>query len=339
MAAQGRSDARRAVDHLTGTFVAGAGAVTCLAHIVRVAADAWAGLLVLGGVTFAIRGRYLRSRRAGYGFVLAVVDHRLLARLHVRADRLGLTLRLDAGPPTSRRPEDGAPARIRLERRTRRRRAIEPSSPCHASTMATTGTIVYLNGVAASGKTTLAKALQAAWPEPFLHVGLDLMTATMPQRFLGSGPDADVGARWVTDDDGRLLRVDAGPFGLRLLHGLPRLAAALARAGNNVIVDDVLLYSWRVADVARALAGLDAHFVEVRCDREVALARGKGRPGRGDSTDMIHATYDDTYANDRYDLRIDTGRTSPEACAALLVTYLSSGTAPSALRLIAAAAG
>jgi chloramphenicol 3-O phosphotransferase len=205
--------------------------------------------------------------------------------------------------------------------------------------MPTAGIVVYLNGVAASGKSTLARHLQAAWPEPFLHVGLDHITATMPGRFLGNGPDADLGARWVTDEAGRLLRVDPGPFGVTLLQGLPRMAAALARAGNHVIVDDVLLYPWRVPDVARAFVGQDAHLVEVRCDFETTLERGRKREGRGDSGDMIRATYASTYENEVYDLRLDTGLCAPEACAAQLVDYLRSGAVPRALRLLADAAG
>jgi len=33
--------------------------------------------------------------------------------------------------------------------------------------------IIYLNGPSSSGKTTLAKALQDVFEEPFLHVGID----------------------------------------------------------------------------------------------------------------------------------------------------------------------
>ena len=191
------------------------------------------------------------------------------------------------------------------------------------------GTVVYLNGVAAAGKSTLASGLQAAWPTPWLHVGLDWLTGTMPRRFLGSGPEADLGARWVTGPDGRLLRVDAGPYGVRLLRGLPRLAAALARAGNDVIVDDVLLYPWRARDAAIALAGVPAHLVEVRCPLEVAQARARARDG-DDEIGMVDATYATTYAGDRYDLQVDTGALEPAACVARLSAYLRSEAAPSA---------
>ena len=195
------------------------------------------------------------------------------------------------------------------------------------------GRIVVLNGISAAGKSTLARGLQDGWPEPFLHVGLDALTATMPNRFLGDGPEADLGARWVTDGDGRLQRVDAGVFGERLLRGLPRWAAALADAGNHVVLDDVLLYPWRVPDVAAVMAGRDAHFVEVRCGIETARARARAR---GDGTSaMVDAYYAATYAHDDYDLRIDTERLVPEACAEELVAYLQRGPRPGAFDRIA----
>jgi chloramphenicol 3-O-phosphotransferase len=53
--------------------------------------------------------------------------------------------------------------------------------------------VVYLNGIAVAGKSTLARAFCARWPDPVLHVGLDWLTTAMPN--LGDGPDGDLGAR------------------------------------------------------------------------------------------------------------------------------------------------
>ena len=201
---------------------------------------------------------------------------------------------------------------------------------------ASRGIVIYLNGTAGSGKSTLARGLQARWPEPILHVGLDFLTAAMPRRFLGFGAEADLGARWVLGDDGRLLRIEAGPFGERLLRGIPRLAAALARTGNHVLVDDVLLYPWRLADVAETLEGIEAHLVEVRCRPETATRRLRERePGR--PSGHTEAYYAATYANERYDLHLDTDAASSEACCDALVAHLRSGTRPTALAAIRAA--
>jgi chloramphenicol 3-O phosphotransferase len=40
------------------------------------------------------------------------------------------------------------------------------------------GRIIFLNGASSSGKSTLAKAMQQALPEPFLHVSSDHVVAS-----------------------------------------------------------------------------------------------------------------------------------------------------------------
>ena len=67
--------------------------------------------------------------------------------------------------------------------------------------------IIYLNGPSSSGKTTLAKALQHAFEEPFLPIGVDKIIGWMPEKIVtihhppspcqekeGSGTHAGTGA-------------------------------------------------------------------------------------------------------------------------------------------------
>lgn len=194
------------------------------------------------------------------------------------------------------------------------------------------GRIVYLNGVAGAGKSTLAAALQALWSVPLLLIGLDQLSATIPRRFLGDGPDADLGARWQRGADGRLEAIVAGPYGERLLRGIPRMAAALARAGNDVLVDDVLLYPWRHADVALALSGIEAHLVEVWCPPQVARER-LTRRGSGPSAERAELFHEVVYDGGPVDLRIDTQAQDPDGCLATLHAYLTGGAPPSALAM------
>jgi chloramphenicol 3-O phosphotransferase len=42
--------------------------------------------------------------------------------------------------------------------------------------------IIYLNGPSSSGKTTLAKALQEEFEQPFLHIGIDRVIGMMPVK-------------------------------------------------------------------------------------------------------------------------------------------------------------
>ena len=54
------------------------------------------------------------------------------------------------------------------------------------------GRIILLNGASSSGKSTLARAMQQALPEPFLHVSSDHLvdSGMLPARRDPAGPFA-----------------------------------------------------------------------------------------------------------------------------------------------------
>jgi len=74
------------------------------------------------------------------------------------------------------------------------------------------GKVILLNGTSSSGKSTIAKELRRVLPEPYLYVSIDEFLHQLPVS--------------VLEDGGRLA------------HEWPN--AAIARAGNRVIVDTVL---------------------------------------------------------------------------------------------------
>jgi len=49
-----------------------------------------------------------------------------------------------------------------------------------------TGHIIVLNGTSSSGKTTLVRAMQSAWPRPLLHIGLDHFINMLPFAYTAS---------------------------------------------------------------------------------------------------------------------------------------------------------
>ena len=49
--------------------------------------------------------------------------------------------------------------------------------------------IIFLNGCASAGKTTLAKAIQQVSEEPFLFVGIDALFGAMPRKIVGFGKE------------------------------------------------------------------------------------------------------------------------------------------------------
>ena len=153
------------------------------------------------------------------------------------------------------------------------------------------GRIIFLNGASSSGKSTLAKALQEALSEPFLHVSSDHLVASgmLPARRDPDGPFA-----W---------REQMRP---RFFAGFHRCLPALATAGNDLIVEHIIEFrTWRT-ELARLLDGLDVFLIGVHCDlAEIDLrerARGDRRIGEGRAhveTNLIH-----TFGP--YDLDIDT---------------------------------
>jgi chloramphenicol 3-O phosphotransferase len=161
--------------------------------------------------------------------------------------------------------------------------------------------VIVLNGGSSSGKSTLARCLQAILPDPWLTFGIDTLLDAMP----GSGTDIDfaAGGEVTVGDDFRTLEA-------AWIEGM----AAMARAGARIIVDEVFLGGatsqkrW-----VTALDGLPVFWVAVRCDSEVATQREAARGDRipGMAAHQANLVHQGVY----YDLEVDTTHTEPEVCA------------------------
>jgi len=153
------------------------------------------------------------------------------------------------------------------------------------------GRIIFLNGASSSGKSTLAKALQAALDEPFLHVSSDHLVDAgfLPER-----------------------REKGGPFDWwhqmrpRFFEGFHRCLPAFAEAGNNLIVEHIIEFaSWR-RELATLLAGLDVYLVGVHCDLDELDRRERERGDRRAREGRTHIEIDGIHTFGRYDLDVDT---------------------------------
>ena len=91
--------------------------------------------------------------------------------------------------------------------------------------------------------------------------------------------------------------------------------AAIARAGTNVVLDEVLLRgAEEQAEWREALAGLEVTWVGVHVDLEVAEAREAARGDR--SVGMARHQAAVVHAGVSYDIEVDTTSTSPADLAA-----------------------
>ena len=177
--------------------------------------------------------------------------------------------------------------------------------------------VIILNGVGSAGKGSLAKAVQRSARDWWLHVEMDAFLSMMPEAAF----EDPRGMVFVPRDlEGqRVVRVETGPYGAQVLRGMRRAVAALAAAGNRLIVDEVMdAETWQ--DYRQLLAGYEVALVAVRAPLAVLEQRERQRGDR-----MIGLARDQVGWVHRglvYDVEIDSSVATPEACAAALCAQL-----------------
>jgi len=180
------------------------------------------------------------------------------------------------------------------------------------------GNIIFLNGCSSSGKTSVAKALQEIMDGYYIHTGIDHYLEKIPQKIHamsdGKNPAAADGFLWVyPNDGGQVSEIRIGPVGYRLLVGMYRATAALAAAGNDLIIDDVVFDGKVLRAAVDALYTSKVLFVGVFCPYEVLvqreMMRKDGIPG------LVKAHYDIVHAHGIYDIEVDTSTLTPMECA------------------------
>jgi chloramphenicol 3-O phosphotransferase len=174
-------------------------------------------------------------------------------------------------------------------------------------------TVILLNGVGSAGKSSIAKALQTIAAEPFLHVAMDAFLDMMPARYWDH-PDGLV-FETVLQDGKPSVVIRSGPVVDRTLRGMRQSIAAMAHAGNNLIVDDVLLEN-EMAEYASLLADVTFHAVGVFAPLDVLEARERKRADR--LIGLARWQYDRVHHGKRYALELDTSNATPMECATLI---------------------
>lgn len=171
--------------------------------------------------------------------------------------------------------------------------------------------IVILNGVGSVGKGSTAKALQAIASVPFLHVSMDTFFDMLPEGMIGH-PDGvvfEAAAR-----EGELsVAIRTGPVMKRAMRGMRHAIAAMARQGNDLIVDDVMLGRGEGQEYRDLLASFEIRFVGLFAPLDVLEARERQRGDR--LIGLARWQFDRVHDGVSYDLEIDTSTASPIDCA------------------------
>ena len=206
------------------------------------------------------------------------------------------------------------------------------------------GWVVVLNGAPRSGKSSIAAAIQAAFEQPWMNLGVDVHARHVtPHRYqpgIGLRPGAD--------------RPEVAALVPTLYAALYESIAAHSRLGLNVVADvghhganpagfDVL------RDCARRLRGLPALLVGVLCPIDVIMQRrNAGQDGREGQYLIgsvglpipapIQLWQDQVHVPGLYDLELDTSILSPAQCADVIGRRLRAPEPPTAFGRLAAGA-
>jgi chloramphenicol 3-O phosphotransferase len=176
-----------------------------------------------------------------------------------------------------------------------------------------TAQVIVLNGGSSSGKSWIARCLQAVLPEPWLTIGTDTFVEALPAAMRAS----DAGIEFAPDGS-----VIVGPEFRTLEAAWIAGVAAMARAGARVIVDEVFLGGtasqrrWRAA-----LGDLPVLWVGVRCDSAIAEGREIARGDRIGG--MATAQANMVHQGIVYDLEVDTSHAESLECARVIATHMT----------------
>jgi chloramphenicol 3-O phosphotransferase len=165
------------------------------------------------------------------------------------------------------------------------------------------GKIILLNGASSAGKSTLARGLQAALPEPFWHYSIDHLIAAniLPHE-----------------------RVKQGDFTWRDLRpsffdGFHRSIPAFAEAGNNLIVEHIVETREWMDRLLHLLGPLDVFFVGVHCPLPELERRERERGDRpiGDA----RIDFEITHTFGIYDFEVNSTQPLKENVRAVIAAW------------------
>ena len=176
--------------------------------------------------------------------------------------------------------------------------------------------IIILNGTSSAGKSSTAKALQKIANGFFLHIAFDTFLEMLPHK-LWRHPDG-INFDQQEGPDGPAVTVELGSKVLDALAGMRSAVGALARQGNQLIVDDLLLSSHDQQDYRRFLDGLEYRFVGLFAPLVVLEERERQRGDR--MLGLARWQFDRVHNGVSYDLEIDTSLSSTQECAQMIAT-------------------
>lgn len=178
-----------------------------------------------------------------------------------------------------------------------------------------------MHGASSSGKSTIARGIQARIGEPFWHISIDHLrdSGVLPMARFKSG-EFD----WKTARE---------PF----FDGFHQSLAAYAAAGNNLVLEHILDTEGWLADLVRRFRSFDVFFVGVHCPLPVLVAREQARADRpvGSAEQDFHTIH----RGMRYDFEVSTDGVEPVENVERIIAAWGARSGPSVFEKLGENAG
>jgi chloramphenicol 3-O phosphotransferase len=154
--------------------------------------------------------------------------------------------------------------------------------------------IIFLHGASSSGKSTIAKTLQARIEKPFWHISIDHLrdSGVLPMGRFRSGD-----FRWADARDA-------------FFNGFHASLAAYADAGNDLILEHILDREGWLGLLTDQFAKHDVFFAAVHCPLDLLVEREAARGDR--PAGSAKQDYETIHVGKTYDIELNSVE-GPEA--------------------------
>lgn len=190
------------------------------------------------------------------------------------------------------------------------------------------GQIVILNGAPRSGKSSIAKAIQAVSDVPWMVYGVDAIMAETPAAMhpgIGLRPGGE--------------RPDLEPFVVSLYWHLYDTLVKFSHEGKNVVADtghhdEYSRPQGILPSCARIVEGLPAYLIGVKCPLEVVMER-RAVSGWTAPREYAKRWQEAVHKPGIYDFEVDTSQATPESCARSILQRVADEKRPAAFARLA----
>lgn len=203
--------------------------------------------------------------------------------------------------------------------------------------MSEPGEIILINSTTCAGKTTLTRELQRISIKPYLATDYDIFIAMMAVKYVmlhesilqpKHHPYAVTSTPLTREgfevhqkvENPRTYQMRVGKTAWNILRGMTQSYAAMAKAGNNLVLGDIITERL-LPEYCTALRGLQVYFVGVHCSLAELERREHVMPNR--TVGCARAQIEQVHVPGEYDLTVNTEKDNPTRCAEQILDFVA----------------